>query len=816
MSRKALKIPLKSILKNDLNYDKFYDVIYRSNDIIFICYTFIHAYILYLFNGNKDIPAVNRDFIRMAFKVLSKQSKGPKPKGNNKLTFNILNKFYADEFVYVILNKNKDIGIDDYCINESKFNSTNLSYIINCFEDEMETMITNNIKFNFCKYVYMYVDSHFLSYKVKRLSKEKFNALTDIKKAEHQLKLNKQIEKNKIIAKEIFKVKNDLFDSTNTSDQKYTEWIKENKKIIFPKLENSSFSYEDDLSVNCFKYLEKMLMMNRKLEHCKSKLFSVLPMRTGLMDKYVTFNTSSLKDIFKDVNSGLSNDAMWKKYFNINLKKLKIKDHEFNFQISTDGYSTSINFIHKNDVEKKNKKSIAMNKGSQLTKKLLNGKTNEERNKIIKELNETKAQNKIKRKEEGNKIKKEKKEEFKKLSKDDQDRIKLQKKIDKNKFEYIEDAIKNDIIHKELKKAFDEGLIKPIDPGLRAPMTILGKGEKRKNKTGKQRKDLIMYSYSSGARINGLKRLQYGKLIKNKKNKTHINGTTLKKLEENLSKYNSKTVNYNKFVQFAKCKIALRKSISMNSNLQLLNDLKVNQKGDKFMELVDIKCKNSPLNTNNISDNEHKIILDHIKNNINKKEIRSAINYNKYTQKLRWFSYINKQRHECNILNDIEDVYGKNSIFVVGDWSAKSKIRRISMPNMGMKKLLEKRFKVYLIDEYNTSSLSWQTKEKTENAKIKITIKKGGEEETLIKKLYAVLSSKMSKSTGLINRDYNALQNMNEIIKSLIYNKKRPECFTYNKKAVTMEQKMGKGCKGAKEALAYRVAKNCKIKDTSV
>jgi hypothetical protein len=31
-----------------------------------------------------------------------------------------------------------------------------------------------------------------------------------------------------------------------------------------------------------------------------------------------------------------------------------------------------------------------------------------------------------------------------------------------------------------------------------------------------------------------------------------------------------------------------------------------------------------------------------------------------------------------------------------------------------------------------------------------------------------------------------------------------------------MEQKMGKGCKGAKEALAYRVAKNCKIKDTSV
>lgn len=46
--RKTIKISLKSIFKKNVSYDKFFDVIHRGNDIIFICYTFITSYVLYV------------------------------------------------------------------------------------------------------------------------------------------------------------------------------------------------------------------------------------------------------------------------------------------------------------------------------------------------------------------------------------------------------------------------------------------------------------------------------------------------------------------------------------------------------------------------------------------------------------------------------------------------------------------------------------------------------------------------------------------------------------------------------------------------
>ena len=60
------------------------------------------------------------------------------------------------------------------------------------------------------------------------------------------------------------------------------------------------------------------------------------------------------------------------------------------------------------------------------------------------------------------------------------------------------------------------------------------------------------------------------------------------------------------------------------------------------------------------------------------------------------------------------------------------------MPNMSMKKLLEKRFKVYLLDEYNSSSLGWKMKTKNENKKVTEKYEKNGKLCTTIKKLHSV------------------------------------------------------------------------------
>ena len=311
-------------------------------------------------------------------------------------------------------------------------------------------------------------------------------------------------------------------------------------------------------------------------------------------------------------------------------------------------------------------------------------------------------------------------------------------------------------------------------------MSILGKGNLRKNKTGKKRRDLVLYSYSAGARLNGLKRLKYANLIKNRKDKTLIDGNKITELEVALSKHNSKTVNYSKFTEYAKDKLTLRNQISVSNNLNKLKEL---EKYDPSNYINLTKIKYSEKGPLTLSSNDHKIIKEHMVHNITKYELKRAITYNKYVQKLKWFGYVNKQRHEQKLLNDIEEVYGKNTIFVFGDWGAKGRIRRISMPNMSMKKLLEQRFKVFLIDEYNTSKLGWKMKTKNENIKVPVKYEKNGELCTTIKKLHSVFTSQMcSKSYGIINRDYNALLNMKEIVKSLLETKKRPIEFTIIKK----------------------------------
>ena len=154
---KTIKVRLKTIFKFSVDYSSFLNAIYRANDIIFVCYIFMYSYILYCFQNKSVIPITDRDFIRMSFKSLSKKSAGPKPKNNNGKLLIELNKFFENEFVYVLADKPKgSIEIKD--IELFKFDSVNLSYIINDFEDQIETMIKNNITLNFCKYVHQYVN----------------------------------------------------------------------------------------------------------------------------------------------------------------------------------------------------------------------------------------------------------------------------------------------------------------------------------------------------------------------------------------------------------------------------------------------------------------------------------------------------------------------------------------------------------------------------------------------------------------------------------------------------------------------------------
>jgi hypothetical protein len=158
-------------------------------------------------------------------------------------------------------------------------------------------------------------------------------------------------------------------------------------------------------------------------------------------------------------------------------------------------------------------------------------------------------------------------------------------------------------------------------------------------------------------------------------------------------------------------------------------------------------------------------------------------NYNKNMKKIRWYAYINKERSE----DKLENIFGKDAIFVLGDWSKKnSPIKYISTPNLHMKKLLSKRFKVYLIDKYCTSKLYHRNCSEGENMKVTKKIEsKILSEKKVNYELHSVLTFKMSNNSECINRDNNATLNMYKIVKSLIEHKKRPEEYCRKIKILT-------------------------------
>ena len=62
----------------------------------------------------------------------------------------------------------------------------------------------------------------------------------------------------------------------------------------------------------------------------------------------------------------------------------------------------------------------------------------------------------------------------------------------------------------------------------------------------------------------------------------------------------------------------------------------------------------------------------------------------------KWYAYINKKRCEDNMLNLIENKFGKDVKVIMGDWSIKKQMRNfISTPNLGIKRKLNERFDIF-------------------------------------------------------------------------------------------------------------------------
>jgi hypothetical protein len=280
------------------------------------------------------------------------------------------------------------------------------------------------------------------------------------------------------------------------------------------------------------------------------------------------------------------------------------------------------------------------------------------------------------------------------IHKNNKNNIELSKNKENNlEFEYITDL--DDIKLNEIKRKN----IVYIDPNKNALLYCMDNNEK-------------YFKYTRAQRLKETQRLKNQKIINKYKKQNK-----LKELETEISKENSKTCNYDKFINFIK-----------------------------------------------------------IKNNINEKLF---IYYEEeFIRKLKLRTFINKQRSEGKLIRNLKNLYGENTVYIIGNGNVNPSMKHIiSTPNKGLKRLLKKNFELYQMDEFRTSCLDYRTTDNNliKNKNCDVILKNGKR-----KKLHSVLVSKiLNRSSGCYlnsfqQRDKNSVKNIKKIIQQYLKDKTRP------------------------------------------
>ncbi len=611
---RTVKCSLNEIFKDKKYYDTLFDATNRTHQLVIHTYQFLRLWILDKHRKNKDIPNITKDTIYMAFKALIKESSGPKPKGSNLELLNEFNKFYE--------NKYKKLGYDD------KIDGVNLSQILNYMKVDIITNIENNIKMNFISYLKRFVNASY-----KSIRKIIYDSTEEYPK-----QLKKELRND--IDKDIFDIKQDLINNTLKSRNIHHKWINENRNKILPTIYDNS--YEFDIKNNPQKYLKYMIHMCQIMEEKEMKMFQFFPLRTDITPKFIPIDTKSIIELFinEDKNKYLTDIEgykyeLWNTFFNLDNPIFKQLNYSFDYRISTDCFSVSIQLLHNSfiDSEKANKLNMKNKKREmkENCKDMTQQQKEDYKNKIAKDKKHQEIIKKLKSKE----IKDKMKQEFKKLSKEEQTNIK--QTIDKKKLEkYIEFPYLEDLNDTKLNQLKNSNWI-TIDPGKRVLFYM-------KKSNG------MRLRYTNKTHLKKTKRLKYQRLLQNYKRKQNIS-----KIENELSNYNSKSVNYKKFKKFIKKK----------------NEL-------------------------------NKILLEKYKDDI----------FRKY----KWYGYINRKKAETDLIRNIKETFGKDVNIIQGDWSIGKSMRGIiSTPNLGLKRKLAEYYPIYNLDEYKTSCINHKTETLTEN-----------------------------------------------------------------------------------------------------
>ena len=644
---KTVKVVFNRIKKENIDYSKLFDAITTANKLIHINYLFIRGFLIHSFENKTNKFEVDEKFIRLGFKIIMNCPDNEQKQKGRPIEKN-------DEHVYLSMCEYWKIFSEKIGINNISY--PNISYILNNSAKEIYTNIINNLSLHYEKHVYKCIEVYFIDYITKSNQTYKKYIRLYHKKICDKLNgvVNSKKNKDKYIPINFF-----------GNCKSVSKFIDKFKEDYLPE-KSFEIKLEKGIQLNTYDYLKSSYIMNKFIESTNSKMYQFFPIKNSFYDKHITINTSALIDLFickhksKALQSVGNDDfkkIVWNKYFNIyknNKELIKYNKHIFNYEIQTNGYTVSINYIDKDKLEGQKKKKELMAEGRRksniLKKNIEKNEFKNHQNKKISDKIDTKKINKdnfIEKKKTETKV-------INKLSKEDKFKIEYNKNL-KSDFPKLEVLMKNPEMRKILKDKYDSGKLLLCDPGKNQLLycinpncqsdTVNSNISKISNygiSFSKDKKDKFM-NYTNNTRLKFIKHHKYKKYTNKWKSKK-INDTTetLQSCEEKVSNYNSKSCVHKSFLEYCKEKI-------------------------KCMVFYKENYKDS------------------------------------FLQKLNWYMYLNKYKHINELIKIIKSEFGKDITIIIGDWSSTGKVKYMSTPNNFIKNKLKEHFTVYHIDEFRTS-----------------------------------------------------------------------------------------------------------------
>ncbi len=262
-----------------------------------------------------------------------------------------------------------------------------------------------------------------------------------------------------------------------------------------------------------------------------------------------------------------------------------------------------------------------------------------------------------------------------------------------------------------------------LDPGVNNLLFATnGKNEVVEKENGKPKRIMTTFKYSQDQRRKETKSKKYMKIIDKDKKETLIDEITVKKHEESLSKFNSKSCKYDNTVNYIKEK-------------------------------------------NKVND----ILFSYYE-----KELY---------RKLKWYGFINRQKTESWMINKFKDIFGEPDKVVIGfgDYDQKHIKYKEPTKGKGFRKIFRQAgYNTFLVDEYKTSCTSFITELPNENFRQRGNSKPY---KNNIMFQHGLLRSKNIPNNNsnakhiLYDRDYNGSMNIRKIFVNHLENKPISDVF---------------------------------------